>query len=141
MKEENRLNTSLIDFIRAQLWSALPPQHLHSESLSDCLDHQEFKDFMRFEMYHLLTTNYLVNMTMLGKLTKSMLDAYLEQGATKKGLESLAATLILESCQNAPLLSSDDLPQMVEIIQPYFVQDSGEPSGVVFVQDDKKAKN
>jgi hypothetical protein len=137
MKGRNRINTSLIDFVRQHLWCAEPSAKLRTLLVGDCTEDDEYKEYLRFQMYHLLVTNYLVNMTMLGKLTESMLDKYLEQGSSKKGLESLAATLLLESCMTAPFPSAEDISPMVEVIEPYYVQDNGEPSQTVFLPCDK----
>lgn len=132
MKQNNRLNTSLISYVRERLWVADLPQAIQGDSIGHFIESSDYDDYLRFQMYHLMVTNYIVNLVMLGKLSDATLNECLEQGSTQKGLESLAATFLLESCQSLPLSNNNDLPDLVEVIQPYYVYDKEEPQGTVF---------
>lgn len=123
MNKSHRLNTSLISYVRERLWIERLPEDVLNGSTKGFLGSETYKDFLRFQMYHLMVTNYLVNLTMLGKLNEETLESCLVQGATQKGLESLAATFLLDSCQSLPLDDKSELPDLVEVIPPYYVYD------------------
>lgn len=121
MKKSHRLNTSLISYVRDRLWVAELPDDMLNRPVARIISSETYKDFLRFQMYHLMVTNYIVNLKMLGKLNDETFERCLDQGATQKGLESLAATFLLESCQSFPLSDASELPDLVQVIPPYYV--------------------